>query len=138
MNEKTIKYYFWITGLITALGNVPMIFNPISGTDTVLHLNLQNLPFAAPLFGHWAMMVSCVGVYLFIAATKKEFRYTAVLYSNFEKGIMATTGWYLMATNPEITLTHFLPMTIADTLFTIGGFIYLATVNKERKSLAMV
>ncbi|MBB6463352.1 hypothetical protein [Flammeovirga kamogawensis] len=136
MNEKVTKYYFWITGLITALGNVPMILSPFWGTDKVLHLDLLNIPFAAPLFGHWAMMVSCIGVYLFVAASKKKYRKSAVLYSNFEKGIMALTGWGLMLTSPEITITHYLPMTIADTLFTIGGFIYLFTAQKQKAQVA--
>ncbi|NLR94499.1 MULTISPECIES: hypothetical protein [Flammeovirga] len=133
MNEKAIKYYFWITGFITAVANIPMIFSPFLGTEALLKLNLQQLPFAAPLYGHWAMMVTCIGVYLFMAATNKKYRTSAVLYSNFEKGIMALMGWYFMFTQPDITINHYLIVTIGDTLFTIGGIFYLLSQAKERR-----
>lgn len=128
--ESASKYFFWIAGIVTALGALPTMLSPVAGLKLTTGLTYFDMsPQVSPLIGHWGIMVTGIGILLFISATHKPTRKTTVVFSTLEKAYMVGFALYSFI-NGDSYATNYLTPLIADSLMTIGGIWYLLKSRK--------
>jgi len=131
--ETASKYFFWIAGIVTALGALPTMLSPVGGLRLATGLSyFDQSPQVFPLIGHWGIMVVGIGVLLFLAATNKQLRKTTVIYSTLEKGYMVGMALYAYLGDAPYA-GNYLVALIADTSMVIGGIWYLLRRRKLKQ-----
>lgn len=123
--ENTSKYFFWVAGIITTVGTLPTMISPVGGLRFTTGLSyFDQSPQLFPLVGHWEIMVTGLGVLLFLSATYKEIRKTTVIYATLEKGyIVGITLYCFLIRAPYAG--NYLAAVIIDGALAIGGIWYL-------------
>jgi hypothetical protein len=71
MNEsfaKKSKYFFWVAGILTALGSVPTMLSPVGGLRLSFGLSyFDQSPQIFPIVGNWGIMGVGIGVLFFLS-----------------------------------------------------------------------
>ncbi len=128
-------WYFRISGALTAIASIPAVFFPrfgasvFSGGMEFSSYETQYIPF----LGHWAVMVTGIGVLIFISATQHNIRKYIIWYSLFEKTYMVSLGLSMYFLSKQFF--HFYYVVIClDFLQVIGGVYYLLKYAKNYQS----
>lgn len=123
--EKTPKYFFWFAGVLTTLGALPAMLNPIGGLRFAIGLSyFDQSPQMFPIIGHWGIMVTGIGILLFLSATHKQIRRTTIIYSTLEKGYMVFSVLYCFLIDAPYA-RNYTPALFVDGSLVIGGIWYL-------------
>ena len=123
IKEKFNKAYFWVAGIVTALGAFPFMIMPLKATKSMLGIDLSSQLDIIPLVAHWGIMVTGIGIFLCIAAVVKKLRKATIVYSTIEKLYMVLMSIYFILTNSEVS-DHYMLMFVADSLIVIGAVFY--------------
>ena len=122
---KKSKYFFWLAGILTALGSLPTMLSPVGGLRLSFGLTyFDQSPQIFPIVGHWGIMVVGIGVLLFLSATNKQIRKTTVIFSTVEKTYLVFAILYCFLIGAPYA-KNYLAASIADTSMAIGGIWYL-------------
>jgi hypothetical protein len=128
--EKASKYFFWIAGLVTAIGTIPILLNPVNGLRLTTGLTyFDKSPQLTPIVGHWGIMVAGIGVMLFISGTIKSIRKSIVLFSIVEKTYIVGFAVFNYINNAPYAPNYIIPL-IGDSLMVLGGIWYLVQSKK--------
>jgi hypothetical protein len=123
--ERYAKWFFWVAGLVTIAGALPIALGPVWGTHLVFGFDyFGKSPEIFPLVGHWGIMVTGIGVLLFVSATRKQLRWSTAIFSTIEKAYMVSIIIYFLVFIDASASAYYPPL-IADSLMTIGGAWYL-------------
>jgi hypothetical protein len=123
--EKASKYFFWIAGIVTTLGALPTMFSPVNGLQLTTGLTyFEQSPQVSPILGHWGIMVTGMGILLFLSATNKQIRRTTVIFSTLEKSYMVGFALYCFFVEAPYAKNYIIAI-IGDSLMVIGGISYL-------------
>lgn len=123
--DQVSKYFFWIAGVITALGTLPAMLSPAFGLQLTTGLTFyETSPQLSPIVGHWGIMVVGMGCLLFLSATKKSIRKSTILFSTAEKSYMVGFAIYNFTINADYASNYIIPL-IGDSLMVVGGIWYL-------------
>jgi hypothetical protein len=128
--EKTSRYYFWISGFVTAsLTWIPALL-PVRGTALILGITyFDQSPQVFPIVGHWGIMVFGIGILLIAAGNDKALRKASVYYAIVEKAYMVAVVAFLLVTGSPFAM-NYLPLGLADSLMVAGGVWYLMQSRK--------
>jgi len=127
---KASKYFFWAAGIITALGALPTMLSPGGGLQLTTGLTyFDESPQLGPIVGHWGIMVTGMGVLLFLSATIKSIRKTTILFSTAEKAYMVGFAVYNYFSHAPYAANYLIPL-IGDSLMVMGGIWYLVQRNR--------
>lgn len=128
--EKASKIFFWVAGIATALGPLPLMLSPSAGFRLVTGLEyLDQAPQMSPVVGHWGTMVVGMGVLLFLSATNKALRKTTVIFSTLEKIYMVGGALYCHLIGAPYASGYNIAL-VGDSLMVIGGIWYLVQSRK--------
>lgn len=131
--DTASKYFFRTAGIITALGAMPVMLSPVDGLKLVTGLTYFDWsPQVSPIIGHWGIMVTGIGILLFVSATHKPIRKTTVVFSTLEKAYMVGFALYSLLNGAPYAM-NYLTALIADSLMTIGGIWYWMRSTKLNK-----
>jgi hypothetical protein len=123
--EKQARYFFWVAGILTTVAAVPIMVSPVKGLHVLTGMSYYDVsPQLAPIVGHWGMMVAGIGVLMFLAATRKELRKTAVIFATAEKVYIVSAALYCFLIHAPYADSYLVPL-IADGTMAIGGLWYL-------------
>ncbi|QZE15316.1 hypothetical protein K4L44_05645 [Halosquirtibacter laminarini] len=128
--KKYNKWYFWISGIVTALGTLPSALAPYKGTLATMGLDFGDKINSLPLVGHWGIMVVGIGVMIFRSAKNYELRKNIIWYSLIEKSYLVAGCVWIYMMNP-VWGAGYMAAIIADSLQIIGGVFYLLVTRKE-------
>jgi hypothetical protein len=123
--ETASQYFFWVPGILTTVAALPMMLSTVAGLHLTTGLSyFDESPLLFPIIGHWGIMVSGIGVPLFLSATNKQLRKTTMIYSTIEKGYIVVVALYCFRIQAPYA-GNYLVAVIADGAMTIGGIWYL-------------
>ncbi len=131
--DQASKYFFWIAGAVTAIGALPSMLSPVGGLEITTGLTyFEESPQLIPIVGHWGIMVTGMGVLLFLSATLKTIRKTTILFSTAEKAYMVGFALYNFSIGASYAMNYLIPL-VGDSLMVLGGIWYLRQSQKLKR-----
>lgn len=123
------KWYFWVSGVVTALGAVPSMLIPTAGTQLTMGFDASEMAGVSGIFGHWGIMIVGIGILIFLCGTHKHLRATTIIFSISEKSYLVLTGLYMYSVSSDLG-QHYTAAIVADSIQIIGAFYYLFVTKK--------
>jgi hypothetical protein len=131
--DQASKYFFWLAGVVTALGASFSMVSPVGGLELSTGLTyFEESPQLTPIVGHWGIMVTGMGVLLFLSATRKTIRKTTILFSTAEKAFMVGFALYNFSMGAPYAMNYLIPL-VGDSLMVLGGIWYIWQSRKLKR-----
>jgi hypothetical protein len=81
-------------------------------------------PQMSPLIGHWGIMITLLGILLFVSATDKELRKSTIIFAILEKIYIVSAAVYCFVIHAPYAHSYLVTL-LVDGVLAVGGIWYL-------------